>query len=140
MSELSQLTIDINGNCIVLPESRKGGYNVRRDELSQEVQMISGRMVKELRGTVWRISYQYGYFNESDVKKLIDSCEKGRKTPILCAFLTQDSETLTRSFFVEDYTRPKFHWSRIVTEDGEETTVPVWADFSLELREVKPSD
>ena len=31
-------------------------------------------------------------------------------------------------------------WSRIVTENGEEKTVPMWADFSVELREVKPSD
>lgn len=141
MSELLQLILDSGGNAIALPESRKGGYYPRREELSQEVQMISGRMVKEVRGTVWRISYQYGYFNEETMRKVIESCEKGRREPIICAFLPQDGDTLQPgSFFVTDYTRPTFQWSRIVTADGEEKIVPMWADFSVELREVKPSD
>jgi hypothetical protein len=138
MSELIQLILDTGGNNIVLPESRNGGYYPRKEPLSQEVQMISGRLVKELRGNVWVISYQYGYFNDDTRKKLIESCEKGRRTPITCAFLPQEGdELLTKNFFVTDYKRPKFQWSRLA---GEDKTVPLWADFSVELREVKPSD
>ena len=62
MSEIKQLILDVGGEAIELPESRKGGDNAYREELSQQIQMISGRLVKEVRGTVWRVSYQYGYF------------------------------------------------------------------------------
>ena len=141
MSEIKQLILDVGGEAIELPESRKGGYNAYREELSQQIQMISGRLVKEVRGTVWRVSYQYGYFDDDTAQKVLEACEKGRKSPLICSFLTQGShDMLTSSFFVTSFTRPKFMWSRIVTENGEEKTVPMWADFSVELREVKPSD
>ena len=141
MSEIKQLILDVGGEAIELPESRKGGYNAYREELSQQIQMISGRLVKEVRGTVWRVAYQYGYFDDATAQKIIAACEKGRKIPIICSFLPQDSEDmLTSSFFVISFTRPKFMWSRIAEENGEEKTVPMWADFSVELREVKPSD
>lgn len=141
MSEIKQLILDVSESSIELPESRKGGYTVYREELSQQVQMVSGRLVKEVRGTVWRISYQYGYLDDTTARNVIAVCEKGRKSPIVCSFLPQDSDDMeTSSFFVVGFTRPKFMWSRMVTENGEETAVPMWADFSVELREVKPSD
>jgi hypothetical protein len=142
MSELTQLILDTGGNSIVMPESRKGGYYPRKELLATEVQMISGRTVKEVRGEVWCISYQYGYFDNDTVAKVIESCEKGRKTPISCAFLPQeaDGEMLLKTFFVTDYVRPKFQWSRIVRADGTANIIPVWADFSVELQEVEPSD
>jgi hypothetical protein len=134
---LTQLILDTGGNNISLPESKNGGYLPYKEELGQMVQMISGRIVKELRGRVWRIAYQYGYFDNATMQKIIESCEKGRDTPITCSFLPQNGNAmLTKSFFVEDYTRPKFMWSR----DDNGQTVPLWADFSVELREVKPSD
>lgn len=139
---MTQLILDVDGYNIALPESRKGGYTVEETELSVSVQMVSGRMVKEVRGSAWTIAYQYGYFSEADMKKLISACEKGRKTPIRCAFLAQGSEgPLTySSFFVTSYTRPRFMWSRL--EQGAEglTSRPVWGDFSLELREERPHD
>jgi hypothetical protein len=136
---MTQLILDTMGNNIVLPESQKGGYQCYRDDLGDEVEMITGRVVREIRGTVWRVSYQYGYFDESTRIKLMESCEKGRKTPITCSFLHQESTDLTlksSNFYVESFTRPKFMWS--TNEEGDIT--PMWADFSIELREVQPSD
>lgn len=133
-----QLILDVGGANIELPESRKGGYTAALVPLSEYVQMISGRMVAELRGNVWEVSYQYGYFNDEMKNKVLAAAEKGRTTPITCGFLPPDSTAaLTYSrFFVTDFTYPKFMWSRNV--DG--NPVPLWGDFSLILREVDPHD
>lgn len=147
---MTQLILDTTGYNIVLPESVKDGYKVYKEELASEVQMISGRMVKELRGNVWHISYQYGFFDDATKNNLISACEKGKAQSITCSFLTPDSTgALTTSrFLVTTFNYPKFMWSRNVmqqqTEDGTITEisvpVPMWGDFSVELREVKPSD
>ena len=134
-----QLILDTSDNNVVLPESKNGGYTVKEETLSEDIQMISGRTVREYRGKVWSLSYQYGYFNDADMKRVISACEKGMQKSIACAFKTHESDDLISSvFIVTSFNRPKFMWSRIVTKDGEEKSVPMWADFSVNLREVKP--
>lgn len=138
-----QLVLDADGENIVLPESQNTGYTVYKELLSESLEMVTGRMVLEERGTVWHISYQYGYFDEQTRNKLIAVCEKGRKTPITCGFLPQDStdNNLTySSFFIIDYSRPQFYWSKKQLSNGQYKDVPMWGNFSVELREVKPSD
>lgn len=134
---MTQLILDTSGNNITLPESRKGGYTCDKRPLSVDVEMVTGRIVRELRGNVWYITYQYGYFNDEEKNRLIAACEKGRGQAVTCGFLPPDSSgALTYSqFFVMEFTYPKFMWSRIG-----ETPVPMWGDFSVNLREVKPSD
>lgn len=133
-----QLILDVSGENIPLPESKKGGYKCYKEDLGEEIQMINGRIVKEIRGSVWRIAYQYGYFNDTTRKKLMKICERGRKEPITCSFLPQESDNAltTSSFFITAFTRPKFMWSS--NRDG--TPKAMWGDFSVELREVQPSD
>lgn len=134
-----QLILDVDGDAISMPESRNGGYTIKEETLSESIQMISGRTVREYRGKVWVASYQYGYFNDADMKRVIAACEKGMKQSITCCVLTHESsELVTSKFIVTSFERPKFMWSRIVTESGEEKHVPMWADFSVNLREVKP--
>lgn len=117
-----------------LPETQKRGYTVEKEPLTVSAVMLTGRQVIELRGKVWKIKYSYGYFNDEDMTRLIDICEKGRTVPISCGFLEQGSvETLTYSnFYVTNFTRPQFMWSREMK--------PVWGGFTVELREVEPSD
>lgn len=134
-----QLILDIDGYNIALPESRKNGYSVSNETLSESIQMISGRTVREYRGKVWVVSYQSGYFSTDDMRTLLSACEKGMRQSITCAFLTQDSDELvTSKFIVTKYTRPKFMSSRKVVVDGELVDKPIWLDFSVTLREVKP--
>lgn len=134
-----QMILDIGGYTVAMPESKNGGYTINEETLSESIQMISGRTVREYRGKVWVASYQYGYFNDSDMQRVIAACEKGMQQSILCSVLThENSELITTNFIVTSFERPKFMWSRIVTESGEEKTVPMWADFSVNLREVKP--
>lgn len=134
-----QIILDVGGDNVSLPESKNGGYTIKEETLSESLQMISGRTVREYRGKVWVASYQYGYFNDADMKRVVAACEKGMKQSITCCVLTHESsELVTSKFIVTSFERPKFMWSRIVTESGEENPVPMWADFSVRLREVKP--
>jgi hypothetical protein len=135
---MTQLILDKYGENITLPESQKDGYFPEKSPLAADVEMISGRVVRELRGTVWVIRYQYGYFDTATKDKVLAACEKGQKEPIYCDFLTQESagELTEGRFWVTELNRPKFMWAR--SDNG--TPVPIWADFSFTLREVKPSD
>ncbi len=128
---MTQLILDSGGYSIRLPESIKKGYTAYEEDLSEDITMISGRMVRELRGVVWRIEYQYGYFSEEEKNRVISACRKGRQQPITCAFLPPDSDSMIVSkFFVTSFPSPRFMWSA----DGK----PLWADFSIQLREVNP--
>lgn len=121
----------INGHA--MPESQNGGYRAWEEDLSVEAVMISGRMVKEISGTVWRVSYQYGFFNDEQREQVIADCRKGRREPIVCSILPPEGgDMIVSSFWVTSFTEPKFMWS----SDGK----PMWADFSFELREVNPHD
>ena len=84
---MTQLILDTEGYDIALPESRKGGYHAEKQPLSVDVEMVSGRIVRELRGNVWYITYQYGYFDDAMKNNVIAACEKGRRQAIICGFL-----------------------------------------------------
>lgn len=139
---MTQLILDVSGDAVQLPESQKGGYNAALSPLQVSIEMISGRMTRELRGKVWVLSYQYGFFDDDMKKRVIAACEKGINQEIRCGFLTQESnEELTYSdFLVTNFNRPKFMWSRQQQNDGTWSDVPLWGDFSIELREVVPHD
>lgn len=139
---MTQLILDSNGSAVVLPESQKRGYTAKKMPLSQDVQMITGRVVRELKGNAWVITYQYGFLDTELKNAIIAACEKGKNEPITCGFLppTSEGELIYSEFWVEDFSYPVFMWSRLKNFDGIEASVPMWADFSLTLREVKPSD
>lgn len=119
-------------NGITLPESIKN-YRAWKEELSVSVEMIRGRLVKEVRGNVWRASYQYGYFSDQQKTALLNALEAGRSAPISCSILPPHSNTMYQSsFWVVDIKYPTFMWS----SNGS----PLWADFAFELREVEPHD
>ena len=129
---------------VEMPESQRGGYQANKKELSVDITMISGRLVREVRGNVWEISYQYGWLSDAERAAVLAVCEKGLREPVTVGFLPPDStgEELTYStFLVTALKRPTFYWSRIDGFDGDEpVSSGVWADFSVTLREVEPSD
>lgn len=130
---MNQLILDVGGYGVLLPESIKGGYTAYEEDLTVGLTMIPGNMVKEVRGSVWHVDYQYGYFKEEMKERVIAACRKGKKEPIICSFLPPNgTELITSEFFVASFSPPKFMWSR--------DKKPLWADFSVELREVEPHD
>lgn len=136
---MDQLILDVGEYAVLLPESKKGGYEAYEESLAVDLTMIPGNMVKELRGLAWHVNYQYGYFDEETKNRVIAACKKGQREPIICAFLpTNGTELQTSTFFVTSFTNPKFQWSRLAGEESSPSAV--WADFAVELREVDPHD
>lgn len=90
----------------------------------------------------WHITYQYGFFDDDTKNKLISVCRKGKRQAITCGFLPPDSSgtLLYSNFLVMAFTYPKFMWSQMLPGENGDTARPLWGDFSLELREVRPHD
>ena len=137
---MTQLVLDTGGINLTLPESIQCGYTVNNKPLAKEIEMASGRLVREIRGHVWEISYQYGYLNDEQKNSFIAACEKGWREAITCAFLPPDSSggLSTAQFLVTDFTYPQYVWSRLVTPGGD--PAPMWGDYRVTLREVSPHD
>ena len=132
---MTQLILDLNGENLVLPESRKGGYSCNNTSLHKDLTMASGRLVREVYGHAYTVSYQYGFLTEAQRNKFIAACEKGWRQPIACTVL-YGTEYITTDFLVTAFTFPKFMWSKV--ENG--TEVPMYGDFKVELREVASHD
>lgn len=139
---MTQLILDTNGSPVTLPESQKGGYTAELQPLSVDVEMVTGRMVRELRGNIWVVTYQYGYFPDEEKNKVIAACQKGQAQSLRCAFLkpTSSGPLSYSNFLITAFTYPKFMWGRQISAEGEYEVIPMWGDFSLEMREVQPSD
>ena len=116
-------------NDILAPEADFDGYRAWEDTLREQIPMISGRMVEEVRGKVWRISYSSARMSDSETRRLLAALRaKGSKT---VAFLPDNGDELIPStFLVESLTPPALAFF-----DGAE---PVWTGLSFSLREVKP--
>ena len=129
---------------VEMPESQHGGYQCNRTELSTDVVMISGRLTREVRGSVWEIEYQYGFFTDAQRTAVLAVCEKGLREPVTVGFLPPSAtgEELTySSFLVTNLQRPTFYWSNVVgDEEGVPVATGVWGNFAVTLREVSPSD
>ena len=113
-------------NDILAPEADFDGYRAWEDTLREQIPMISGRMVEEVRGKVWRISYSSARMSDSETRRLLAALRaKGSKT---VAFLPDNGDELIPStFLVESLTPPALAFF-----DGAET------GLSFSLREVKP--
>lgn len=116
-------------NDILVPEADFDGYRAWEDTLREQITMISGRMVEEVRGKVWRIDYTSDRMSDSETRRLLAALRaKGGKT---VAFLPDNGDELIPStFLVESLTPPVLAFF-----DG---TEPVWTGLSFSLREVKP--
>ena len=116
-------------NDILAPEADFDGYRAWEDTLREQIPMISGRLVEEVRGKVWRINYTSSRMSDSETRRLLAALRaKGSKT---VAFLPDNGDELIPStFLVESLTPPALAFF-----DGAE---PVWTGLSFSLREVKP--
>ncbi len=119
----------ING--IVLPETSGGKYKCYEGTLSDQIEMISGRVVTEVRGHVQYIEYSYDYMGNELVRKLLSALRAG--TALTVKYLPDSGNDMkTSTFICEDLTPPVFAFSR--------SGKPYWHDISFTLREVRPHD
>lgn len=124
---MTQLILDN----ITLPETSRDRYSCYPSELSQTVEMISGRQVKEIRGNVQMIEWSYDYMGNALLQDVLEVLRSGK--PIECQYLPDDGmELRSGRFWVQKFTRPSFAFSR----GGQ----PYWHNIAFVLREVKPHD
>ena len=120
-------TLIING--IYCPEPDFDGYRAWEDKLREQVTMISGRIVEEVRGKVWRVEYTSGRMSDALTRQLLTALRAKGSKPV--TFLPDDSDDMKAStFLVESLTPPTLAFF-----DG---TEPVWTGLAFTLREVKP--
>lgn len=119
----------ING--IVLPETSGGKYKCYEGTLSDQIEMISGRVVTDVRGHVQFIEYSYDYMGNELVRQLLSALRAG--TALTVKYLPDSGDDMkTSTFICEDLTPPVFAFSR--------SGKPYWHDISFTLREVRPHD
>ena len=117
----------ING--LYCPEPDFDGYRAWEDTLREQITMISGRIVEEVRGKVWRVEYTSGRMSDALTRQLLTALRAKGSKPV--TFLPDDSDDMKAStFLVESLTPPTLAFF-----DGSE---PVWTGLAFTLREVKP--
>lgn len=127
MSKPTQIILDD----IYLPYTGRDRYSCHEDLLTVRLEMISGRMVEEVRGAVWRATYSYDYMGNDLCRQVLAVLRRGG--PIPAAVLPDNSdEMVSSSFMVESLTPPTFAFSK----DG----VGLWHNLAFTLREVEPHD
>ena len=121
----------ILNNTIVLPEVSMDKYKCWPELLSTQVDMISGRRVLEIRGTVQKIFWSYDYLDDALCRDILAVLRSG--APFPAAYLPDDGDDLIlSSFLTESLTNPTFAFS-----DGGKA---YWHNIGFTLREVEPHD
>lgn len=117
---------------IYLPYASRDRYSCPEEPLVTQVQMISGRVVQEVRGgKVYRPHYEYDYLPDSIYRPLKAILASGQAFE--AAVLPDDKDELVvSSYIVESFTQPTFAFAR----GGK----PYWHNISFTLREVNPHD
>ncbi len=112
-----------------LPEASYSKYACWEELLSVQVEMISGRMVTEIRGKVWKATWSYDYLDNETTRHILSLLRSGK--PFVAAVLPDNGERMISStFIVETLTRPTF----LCSDDGQ----PLWHGLAFTLREVNP--
>ena len=118
-------------NGIYLPETSKDKYQCYPGELSVNVEMISGRTVREVRGHVQMITWSYDYMGNTLWRQLAAVLRGNTAFPV--SYLPDDSDaTATGTFLVDSITQPTFAFSK--------GGVGLWHNVGFTLREVTPHD
>ena len=127
MSKVTQLII----NGVKLPQTSHDRYACWEEDLSVQLDMITGRRVIESRGKVWKASYSFDTLDAGTLRLLLAVLRSG--APFPATVLPDDrAETVTSIFVVETLTQPTFAFA----VDGK----AVWHNLAFTIREEEPHD
>lgn len=127
MSKVTQLII----NGVKLPQTSHDRYACWEEDLSVQLDMITGRRVIESRGKVWKASYSFDTLDAGTLRLLLAVLRSG--APFPATVLPDDrDETVTSIFVVETLTQPTFAFA----VDGK----AVWHNPAFTIREEEPHD
>ena len=79
----------ILNNSIYLPQTSHDKYRCYPTELGTQVDMISGRRVFEIRGSVWMIEYEYDYMGNDLMRQVNAVLRSGRSFPVRRTLMTR---------------------------------------------------
>lgn len=122
---MTQLILD----GVYMPQRSNGAYACWEAELSQQVEMVSGRVVKEHRGKVWRARAAYDVLDDKTYRAALEVLRRGFSFP---ANVLPDNggDMVSSTFLVEALTPASFGF----TDNGK----PIWQGLAFQIREVKP--
>lgn len=116
-----------------LPEVSRDNYSCWEDDLSVQVDMISGRRVIETRGKVWRVSYTYDYMGNTLLRETLAVLRSG--APFIVQVLPDNAdEMITSRFLLESLDPPTMAFSR---RKGDKEAA-YWHKIGFTLREERP--
>lgn len=121
--------IILNGT--YLPQRSNDQYACWEDLLGEQLTMISGRVVFECRGKVWRAKCSYDLLQDDVYRAALAVLRSGE--PFQAAVLPDNGDEMVSSIFmVESLTPATFAFS-----DGGKA---VWRGLAFQIREVDPHD
>ena len=101
--------LSING--IDLPETKNGKYKCYEQELGENIRMISGRLVTEVRSSVRVIEYSYDYMGNDLMRRLLTALRS--RSDLSVQFLDPLSDSMqSASFRCTKQPTPQFAFSR----------------------------
>ena len=119
------------GAGLSLPYTSRDKYSCYSEELGEQVEMISGRMVWEIRGRVQIVHYEYDYIPAATFQALAAILRSGQS--FRADYLPDDGNSLvTSTFLCRSFDPPTFAFDR--------HGLAYWHGINFELREVRPHD
>lgn len=121
--------IIINGK--YLPQRSNDQYSCWEDLLGEKISMISGRVVFEIRGKVWRAQCAYDLLDDELYRAVLADLRSGKAFP--AAVLPDNSDEMVSSVFMTESLTPA---TFAFADNGK----AVWHGLAFQIREVEPHD
>lgn len=113
---------------LVLPETIRDKYSCYEEDIGTQLEMISPRLVTELRGKVQIINWAYDYMGDELCRPLLNVLRSGGSFEV--SYLPDNGDTLITSRFLKtSLTQPTFAFSR--------SGKAYWHNIAFTLREVR---
>ena len=124
--ENTNLFLSIDG--IEVEDLEEGDYSAYEQELGVQERMISGRLIEELRATIWVVTLKYGAIDAETMAALNTKFKASRDHTLFFLPSTGDTELATGTFRLMEPPAPALKsWT------GES---PIWEEYALTFEEV----
>ena len=124
---MANLFLSIDG--IEIEDAEEGAYTAYEQELGVSDRMISGRLVEELRATVWVVEVSLNEISADTMEKLQAAMKATRRHRLF--FLPSTGGTELKTGFFHLTVQPQPTLTRWL--DG---TTPTWDGFTLHFEEI----
>lgn len=132
-----QLVFGEGADSVALPCTSNDKYESYPEEIGSKLEMISGRVVWEVRGKVQKIRYSYDAMDNTTWRKIARYLRSSQA--FIVQYLPDDGDNMRTGMFICDsLTSPKLAF-QAVDSDGN-IRMNFWHGLEFTLREVSPHD